>query len=341
MGPLMLDLSGCEITPDEKDLLDHPLIGGVILFSRNYHDQKQLKELVEQLRLVTRNNMLIAVDHEGGRVQRFRQDFSVIPAMGSIYQRTEQNIELAQAYCEQFGWLMAAELLAFDIDISFAPVLDIDGISEVIGDRSFDPSPEIIVPLASQFIKGMHRAGMKSTGKHFPGHGNVREDSHIAMPVDRRSEQEIIDYDMRIFSEIHQQGLLDAVMPAHVVYPEVDELPAGFSKIWIQNYLRGKMQFDGVVFSDDLSMQGAVHIGNIAQRADAAMAAGCDMVLVCNNPNGAAQVIDSLDNDAFIAHPLKARLAKLAKSSSADFLTLGKNPQYTEAKLALERFNAC
>jgi beta-N-acetylhexosaminidase len=340
MGPLMLDLSGCELTPDEKDLLDHPLVGGVILFSRNYHDQKQLKELVEQLRLVTRNNVLIATDHEGGRVQRFRQDFSVIPAMGSIYQRAEQNIDHAQAYCEQFGWLMAAELLAFDIDISFAPVLDIDGVSEVIGDRSFDPSPEIIVPLASQFIKGMHRAGMKSTGKHFPGHGNVREDSHIAMPVDSRSEQEIVDYDMRIFSELHQQGLLDAVMPAHVVYSQVDELPAGFSKIWIQNYLRTKMQFDGVVFSDDLSMQGAVQIGNIAQRADTALAAGCDMVLVCNNPNGAAQVIDSLPNDAFVDHPLNRRLALLAKAPADNFHTLRNSKEYKSAQHALERFYA-
>jgi beta-N-acetylhexosaminidase len=340
MGPLMLDLSGCELTPEEKDLLDHPLIGGVILFSRNYHDQKQLKELVEQLRMVTRNRVLIATDHEGGRVQRFRQDFSLIPAMGSIYKRTEHNIDLSKAYCEQFGWLMAAELLAFDIDISFAPVLDVDGVSEVIGDRGFDPSPEIVVPLASEFIKGMHRAGMKSTGKHFPGHGSVVEDSHIAMPIDLRSEQEIVDYDMRIFSEIHKQGLLDAVMPAHVIYPQVDELPAGFSKVWMQKYLRGKMQFDGVIFSDDLSMQGAVQIGNIAQRADAALVAGCDMVLVCNNPNGAAQVIDSLPSDAFVDHPLKRRLARLAKASADDFHTLRRSKEYKNAQNELERFYA-
>lgn len=340
MGPLMLDLSGCELTPDEKELLDHPLVGGIILFTRNYHDQKQLKELVEQVRLVTRNNVIIATDHEGGRVQRFREDFSLIPPMGKIYQQAEHNMPLAEANCEQFGWLMAAELLAFDIDISFAPVLDIHGVSEVIGDRSFHHEPEVIVPLASQFIKGMHRAGMCATGKHFPGHGNVKEDSHIAMPVDNRSEREIVNHDMRIFKEINQQGLLDAVMPAHVVYPQVDELPAGFSRVWIEQYLRQKMQFDGVVFSDDLSMHGASQIGNIAQRAEAALSAGCDMVLVCNNPNGAAQVIDSIPTDAFIDHPLNRRLALLAKAPADDFHTLRNSQQYKDAQNTLEDFYA-
>jgi beta-N-acetylhexosaminidase len=336
----MLDLSGCELTPEEKELLDHPLVGGVILFTRNYHDQKQLKELIEQIRLVTRNNVIVATDHEGGRVQRFREGFSVIPPMGEIYRQSEHNMPLAEKSCEQFGWLMAAELLAFDIDISFAPVLDIHGISVVIGDRSFHHEPEVVVPLASQFIQGMNRAGMRATGKHFPGHGNVKEDSHVAMPVDNRSEAEIVNHDMRIFKEINQQGLLDAVMPAHVVYPQVDELPAGFSKVWIQQYLRQKMQFDGVVFSDDLSMHGASLIGNIAQRAEAALGAGCDMVLVCNNPNGAAQVIDSMAIEAYVDHPLKQRLAKLAKGPADNFLTLSNSQQYIDAQHTLERFYA-
>ena len=253
MGPIMLDVSGFELTHEEIDILDHPLVGGLILFSRNYHDQKQLFDLVRHIRSVTRNDVIIATDHEGGRVQRFRQGFSDIPAMGSINRHTNENIQQSGYLCEQFGWLMAAELLAFDIDISFAPVLDIQGVSEVIGDRSFHQQPQIIVQLASDFIKGMHRAGMSATGKHFPGHGNVLEDSHVAMPIDKRSREDIFNLDMAIFKSIHQQGLLDAVMPAHVIYPEVDDLPAGFSETWIKQILRQELDFDGVVFSDDLS----------------------------------------------------------------------------------------
>lgn len=336
MGPLMLDLAGYEITPVEKEMLEHPLVGGVILFSRNYHDQKQLTELVQQTRLAARNKLLIAVDHEGGRVQRFREGFSVIPAMGSLYDGAEQNIQRAEIYAKQFGWLMAAELLAFDIDISFAPVLDIHGISEVIGDRSFHQKSEIIVPLASSFIQGMHQAGMKATGKHFPGHGNVKEDSHIAMPMDERSATEILELDMVVFSQIHKQGLLDAVMPAHVIYPDVDEWPAGFSEVWIKQYLRQKMAFDGVVFSDDLSMQGAVKIGNFAERAQRALLADCDMVLVCNDPAGAAQVLDELPND----YPASQRLDRLAKAASDNFSLLQKTAEYKTAQQSLERFYA-
>jgi beta-N-acetylhexosaminidase len=336
MGPLMLDVSGCELTPEERELLDHPLVGGLILFSRNYHDQRQLAELIGQIRLAARNQILIAVDHEGGRVQRFREGFSPIPAMGAIYQGAEQNMVRAVQYCDAFGWLMAAECLSFDIDISFAPVLDLDGISQVIGDRSFNRQPQILIQLASAFIKGMRLAGMKSTGKHFPGHGNVKEDSHIAMPVDKRSLAEITALDMRVFKEIHQQGLLDAVMPAHVVYPDVDSMPAGFSKIWIEQHLRQDLSFEGVVFSDDLSMQGAAFIGNFAARAEAALAAGCDMILVCNNPNGAAQVIDSLPSQ----YPVNPRLLALAKSPCANFKTLQNSAQYIAAQCALNTFYA-
>lgn len=336
MGPLMLDVSGCELTPEERELLDHPLVGGLILFSRNYHDQRQLTELIGQIRQAARNPLLIAVDHEGGRVQRFREGFSPIPAMGAIYQGAEQNMDLALQYCDSFGWLMAAECLAFDIDLSFAPVLDLDGISQVIGDRSFHGQPQILIQLASAFIKGMRLAGMKSTGKHFPGHGNVKEDSHIAMPVDKRSLAEISALDMRVFKEILQQGLLDAVMPAHVVYPEVDSMPAGFSKIWIEQHLRQDLGFEGVVFSDDLSMQGAAFIGNFADRAQAALEAGCDMVLVCNNPNGAAQVIDSLPSQ-YQANP---RLLTLAKSPFDNFKTLKNSAPYITAQRVLDTFNA-
>jgi beta-N-acetylhexosaminidase len=340
MGPMMLDVSGFELTHEEIDILDHPLVGGLILFSRNYHDQNQLSDLVRHVRSVTRNDILIATDHEGGRVQRFRQGFSKIPAMGSIALKFEGDSRQASYLCEQFGWLMAAELLAFDIDISFAPVLDIHGVSEVIGDRSFHQNPEKIIQLASEFIKGMHRAGMSATGKHFPGHGNVLEDSHIAMPIDKRSKEEIFGLDMAIFKSIHQQGLLDAVMPAHVIYPEVDDLPAGFSHKWIKQILRQELDFNGVVFSDDLSMQGAVQMGNIVERAELALDAGCDMVLVCNDPKGAAQVIDGLPSD--LEFPLKSidRIKRLRKSASADFSTLRKSKDYQVASKVLDQFYA-
>jgi len=340
MGPLMLDVSGYELTHQEIDILDHPLVGGLILFSRNYHDQKQLSDLIGHIRMVTRNNLVIAVDHEGGRVQRFREGFSIIPAMGSITQHTNENIQQSGYLCEQFGWLMAAELLAFDIDISFAPVLDIHGVSVVIGDRSFHQQPDIIVQLASEFIKGMHRAGMSATGKHFPGHGNVLEDSHIAMPVDKRSREEIFALDMAIFKSIHQQGLLDAVMPAHVIYPDVDDLPAGFSQKWIKQILRQELDFNGVVFSDDLSMQGAVPMGNIVERAELAIAAGCDMVLVCNDAQGATKVIDGLPSDMGVNTDSLARIKNLRKSSGLDFSSLKKSAEYQTASKVLDQFYA-
>ena len=340
MGPLMIDVSGYELTHEEIDMLDHPLIGGLILFSRNYHDQSQLVDLIKHIRMVTRNDLIIAVDHEGGRVQRFRKDFSLIPAMGKLYPKfadeNPQNLIKSNTWAEQFGWLMAAELLAFDIDISFAPVLDINGVSEVIGDRGFHQQPQQIVRLASGFIKGMHRAGMKATGKHFPGHGNVKEDSHIAMPVDKRSKAEIMALDMQIFKEIHQQGLLDAVMPAHVIYPAVDELPAGFSRQWIGQILREELAFDGVVFSDDLSMQGAVQMGDIITRTNLAIDAGCDMALVCNDPKSAAYVLDQLPSDLVVSQ----RPATLKKAKSSNFLTLQKSADYQQAKRALDEFYA-
>lgn len=340
MGPIMLDVSGFELTHEEIDILDHPLVGGLILFSRNYYDQKQLSDLVRHIRSVTRNDVIIATDHEGGRVQRFRQGFSDIPAMGSINRQTNENIQQSGYLCEQFGWLMAAELLAFDIDISFAPVLDIQGVSEVIGDRGFHQQPQIIVQLASDFIKGMHRAGMSATGKHFPGHGNVLEDSHVAMPIDKRSREDIFNLDMAIFKSIHQQGLLDAVMPAHVIYPEVDDLPAGFSETWIKQILRRELDFDGVVFSDDLSMQGAVQMGNVVQRAELAIEAGCDMVLVCNDPMGAVKVIDDLPSGMSLHKISIDRIKRLKKTTSLDFSNLRKTSEYQIASKVLDQFYA-
>lgn len=340
MGPLMLDVSGFELTHEEIDILDHPLVGGLILFSRNYYDQKQLSDIVRHIRSVTRNDILIATDHEGGRVQRFRDGFSKIPAMGSVANQSNDNLQRSSDLCGQFGWLMAAELLAFDIDISFAPVLDIQGVSEVIGDRSFHRQPEKIIQLASEFIKGMHRAGMSATGKHFPGHGNVLEDSHVAMPVDQRSKEEIFAVDMAIFKSIHQQGLLDAVMPAHVIYPDVDALPAGFSQTWIKHILRQELAFNGVVFSDDLSMQGAVQMGSIVDRAELALVAGCDMVLVCNDPKGTINVIDGLPSEMNLQTNSLDRIKKLKKTAGLNFSSLKKTTDHQNACRALDKFYA-
>ena len=295
MGPVMLDLVGTQLTEEEKEILDHPLVGGVILFTRNYDSREQVKQLISQIRQHARNDVIVAVDHEGGRVQRFKNGFTHIPAMGDIYPHFSEDLEQANQYAQAMGWLMAAEALSVGIDISFAPVLDVWGISEVIGNRSFHALPEIITPLASSFIKGMHEAGMKATGKHFPGHGSVKEDSHIAIPVDQREKDKIFNYDMKVFSALIEQQLIDAIMPAHVIYPSVDSKPAGFSKRWIQDILRQSLHFDGIVFSDDLAMEGATSIGNFQQRASAALEAGCDMILVCNNRAGAMEVLDNMD----------------------------------------------
>lgn len=335
MGPLMLDLRGYEVSGEEKEVLEHPLTGGVILFSRNYHDHQQLAELTRQIRQASRNPLLIAVDHEGGRVQRFREDFSQIPAMGIIYDQAAQDLDKASMMAEKLGWLMASEVMAFDIDFSFAPVLDIQGISDVIGDRSFHHQPEVIIQLASQFITGMHKAGMKATGKHFPGHGNVKEDSHIAMPVDKRTKEQIVNFDMRIFNEIHQRGILDAVMPAHVIYPDVDKYPACFSKVWLRDVLRNQMNFDGVVFSDDLSMKGAEHIGSYLQRAQMALMAGCDMVLACNDPQGAIQILDGIPAD----YQASQRLSTMQKPVTPDMDELKSAYIWREARETLEWFN--
>lgn len=330
----MLDVAAYELSAVEKEVVQHPHVGGVILFTRNYHDQAQVKELVRQIRESARNDVLVAVDHEGGRVQRFREGFSAIPAMGSLANKCEVITPKMCKQAETFGWLMASEVLACDIDISFAPVLDIHGISDVIGDRSFHPQPKQLVELAANFMKGMHRAGMKTTGKHFPGHGNVKEDSHIAMPIDTRDKQQIFDLDMAIFSQLHQQGLLDAVMPAHVIYPSVDDLPAGFSPIWVKEILRERLGFDGVAFTDDLSMQGAVHLGSFVERAEAAFEAGCDMALVCNHPDAAIEVIDGLSPTLGSTN----RCQQMRKTKELDWTSLQKSNAHKEALKTLGEF---
>ena len=293
MSPVILDVHSFELSAVEREILQHPLCGGLILFSRNYAERSQLSALIKDIRRTVKKPFLISVDHEGGRVQRFRDGFTQIPAMANIERfEVSQNIQfdLAQA----MGFCMAYELLQLGIDISFAPVLDLNGVSEVIGSRAFSSEPEQVIRLSGAYIKGMHTAGMKSTGKHFPGHGSVAEDSHIAMPVDTRSFNEIHEQDMRVFKQLISEKKIDAVMPAHVIYPSVDSKPAGFSSIWIKQILRKELGFEGVVFSDDLSMQAASIAGSVTDRAEFAIEAGCDMVLVCNAPSEAEKVLDGL-----------------------------------------------
>lgn len=297
IGPLMLDVEGLTLTDNEKAILAKPLVGGLILFSRNFSSSSQLSKLIAEVRSIS-PDILIAVDQEGGRVQRFKDGFTVIPPMASLGKLFNKSPEDALQKAKDYGWIIASELLAFDIDLSFAPVLDRDhGVSSVIGDRAFSNDADNIIELASAFIDGMHEAGMVATGKHFPGHGGVAADSHHEVPVDNRSLKVLKDDDLYIFNAlISDEQKLDALMPAHVIYSSVDKLPAGFSKIWLQTILRKEMGFEGVIFSDDLAMEGASVAGSFSDRAKAAIYAGCDMILVCNHPEGAREVLSYLEN---------------------------------------------
>jgi len=309
LGPVMLDLAGLEIGPQEREMLAHPLVGGVILFSRNYESPEQLQRLVAEIHALRDPRLLVSVDHEGGRVQRFRHGFTALPA-ARVYGRVyDADRKRGRRLAELGGWLMASELRAVGVDFSFAPVLDLDrGVSEVIGDRAFHSQPDKVGDLAQAWLGGMRRAGMPATGKHFPGHGAVAADSHLDLPVDERPFADIEAEDLRPFARLIRAGMA-AVMPAHVVYAAVDERPAGFSPRWLKEVLRGRLGFQGVIFSDDLSMQGAQVMGDIVARGEAALAAGCDMVLVCNHPEDAARLLDGLaPHDDPVSHLRLARL---------------------------------
>lgn len=301
MSGLILDIPGTELRAEDIAIMQHPAVAGVILFTRNFESPEQLCQLTSAIRKAVDRNILITVDHEGGRVQRFRNGFTAIPAMAKIRKAAQSQAQATMLACE-LGWLMAKELLVCGVDHSFAPVLDVHGPSTVIGDRAFSDDADEIIVLAHGFIRGMHEAGMKATGKHFPGHGTVIADSHIDVPIDRRSFATIHANDGRVFAALAPH--LHAIMPAHVIYPDVAPEPAGFSHYWLQTVLRADYQFEGLIISDDLLMAGAHVAGTVTERAEAALSAGCDLLLVCNDQQEAQRVLEHVrfpapERDAF------------------------------------------
>lgn len=332
----MLDLEGGRLSASDRELLQHPAVGGVILFSRNYESPEQLNALTTAIHQLREPNLLIAVDQEGGRVQRFRDGFSRLPPaawFGQLYQKSAQH---AKEVTQQIAWLMASELRCRGVDFSFAPVLDLGlGVSEVIGDRAFHKQPTIVAELAHAWIHGAREAGMASVGKHFPGHGAVKEDSHHALPVDQRPYQDLQMEDLLPFEQMINCGL-EAIMPAHVIYQQIAPGLAGFSPFWLQTILRERLNFQGVIFSDDLAMAAAEEQGTFAQRAHAAIDAGCDMVLVCNNRLAAEQVVEALSD---YSNPVaQLRLLRMHGRLGRSQSELHLDPRWKKAITALALF---
>ncbi|CAI09283.1 beta-N-acetylhexosaminidase [Aromatoleum aromaticum] len=332
LGPVMLDVAGFALTEEERERLLDPLVGGVILFARNFRDSEQLQALTAEIHALRSPALIIAVDHEGGRVQRFRTDgFTRIPSMRCLGRLWERDHVAALESARCAGYVLAAELLAHGVDLSFTPVLDLDyGCSRVVGDRAFHRDPLVVAALAQSLVSGMADAGMGCVGKHFPGHGYAEADSHVEIPVDEREFDAIWTEDIAPYR--HRLGRqLAGVMPAHVIYPRVDPNPAGFSRFWLQDILRGRVGFGGVIFSDDLTMEGATVVGDILARARAAFGAGCDVVLVCNRPDLAVDLLDRWAPD--IAPESRARIEALrSRPQAADPFALELHPVYRQAR---------
>jgi len=309
LGPVMLDVEGLSLSPADRTILREPAVGGVILFSRNYESPSQVTNLVAEIRAIRSPALLIAVDHEGGRVQRFRDGYSAIPPMHRLGRIYDEDPAVASDLAEACGWLIGAELRATSIDLSFAPCVDLDwGVSEVIGDRSFHKDPQVVATLSSALCRGQRAAGMAAVAKHFPGHGAVVADSHEELPVDRRGFGDLLD-DIRPYETLVGRRQIGAVMMAHVIYEQVDATPAGFSNYWIEQQLRKQLGFDGAVFCDDLTMKATAAYGSMPQRAKLALDAGCDMIPICNDRPNAMRVVESLRD---YSNPLSlVRLARL------------------------------
>ena len=309
LGPVMLDIEGLSLSPADRDLLREPAVGGVILFTRNFESPEQISDLVAEIRALRSPPPLIAVDHEGGRVQRFRDGFTLIPPMGRIGHEYDRDAESGLRAAHEAGWLIASELRAAGIDLCFAPCVDLDwGVSEIIGNRAFHRDPDVVADLANAFSRGLRSAGMAAVAKHFPGHGAVLADSHLKLPVDRREYGKILD-DMRPYERLIGSGSIAGVMLAHIIYEQIDAGPAGFSEYWIQRELRSRLGFGGAVFCDDLSMKATLKYGNMAERARLALDAGCDMILVCNDRDAAHEAVNALNG---WSNPLSlVRLARL------------------------------
>ena len=330
-GPLMVDVAGLKMTPAEEARLLHPLVGGVILFARNFTNRKQLVALTQRIHQLRSPSLLIAVDHEGGRVQRFKTDgFTALPSMRRLGVEWLKDPMRAMRMATDVGFVLGAELRACGVDLSFTPVLDLDfGVSSVIGDRAFDGDPRVVAMLARALAQGLAQAGMGACGKHFPGHGAVSADSHHAIPRDARSLKKILEHDAAPYQWLGDQ-VIPSVMPAHVIYTKVDAMPAGFSPIWIKEILRKKLSYDGVVFSDDLTMEGAAVAGDILGRARAALNAGCDMALVCNRPDLVDDLLQRLSWKSSTRS--QERIERLMpKSAAPDCKSLQKQLAYQEA----------
>ena len=347
-GPVTLDVVGLELNAEDRRRILHPLTGGVILFGRNFANRKQLTKLTAEIKKL-RSDVLISIDHEGGRVQRCRTDgFTHLPAMRKLGElwgskskssHSAESAAIAMAAATACGYVLAAELRACDVDFSFTPVLDLDfGRSGVIGDRAFSRDPQITFALAKSLNEGLRLAGMANCGKHFPSHGWAEADSHVAIPVDERSLKQILNDDAKPYEWLDLS--LTAVMPAHVIYPKVDKNPAGFSKVWLHSILRQELGFEGVIFSDDLSMEGASVAGSVVKGADMALEAGCDAVLICNRPDLADQLLSQLKVSKAKQAESAVRLNRLMpKSTVLPWDLLQEESEYRHAKALLDQLN--